>query len=99
MQYQYFNSTMVRLKATALQLSNIKNRFQFHYGTIKSALPQASTVALSYFNSTMVRLKDRNTCEGKGGSHEFQFHYGTIKSNSNYFSKIPDDISIPLWYD
>ena len=31
----YFNSTMVRLKGSQTQVSDVGTPFQFHYGTIK----------------------------------------------------------------
>ena len=53
--------------------------FQFHYGTIKSAVITQIKTGDTYFNSTMVRLKvERAMCFLN--QIRFQFHYGTIKS-------------------
>ena len=53
-----FNSTMVRLKVQrSLKNLQVRNLFQFHYGTIKSNGNPRIPLHLTYFNSTMVRLK------------------------------------------
>ena len=57
--HNYFNSTMVRLKAVMQSSDPLLKLFQFHYGTIKrSGMAKPSSI-LDYFNSTMVRLKAR----------------------------------------
>ena len=57
------------------------NKFQFHYGTIKSICRHSTIVSLNRFNSTMVRLKVTLTYSDENLT-QFQFHYGTIKSLS-----------------
>ena len=52
--------------------------FQFHYGTIKSAVVPTMQTGAPNFNSTMVRLKVRNNAKISKIT-AFQFHYGTIK--------------------
>ena len=37
-QDKHFNSTMVRLKGKLKTISISSNKFQFHYGTIKSSI-------------------------------------------------------------
>ena len=56
-EFECFNSTMVRLKVMMTLRKQTLQKFQFHYGTIKSN--DAFDVASRYmsFNSTMVRLK------------------------------------------
>ena len=76
----YFNSTMVRLKEKYLLQRVEYERFQFHYGTIKSTRPASTALARFYFNSTMVRLKVIRMFMSVVAPIAFQFHYGTIKS-------------------
>ena len=75
----YFNSTMVRLKASGCGTSLLLNcYFNSTMVRLKVTLSMPARSAIFNFNSTMVRLK---------GSHFpivcanalFQFHYGTIK--------------------
>ena len=78
----YFNSTMVRLKASSAGSRSIARRlFQFHYGTIKRMPWKAQFTVYLHFNSTMVRLKGPFREILKCFSR-FQFHYGTIKRYS-----------------
>ena len=75
---QYFNSTMVRLKALWMVMRIPEGKFQFHYGTIKRIPTACTRTGLHYFNSTMVRLK--GFCfHDSFDIFLFQFHYGTIK--------------------
>ena len=54
----YFNSKMVRLKASRLESKTFDIKtFQFQNGTIKSKQAVLFAPLLSYFNSKMVRLK------------------------------------------
>ena len=50
---------MVRLKENK-RLPKVEGlpEFQFHYGTIKSAMNEGAYMLSEDFNSTMVRLKD-----------------------------------------
>ena len=49
---------MVRLKDRVRQAgAEADFAFQFHYGTIKSAIPPLLPGSIPNFNSTMVRLK------------------------------------------
>ena len=57
-------------------------KFQFHYGTIKSIKHSHIVIIRHRFNSTMVRLKELNNTSVHKLSG-FQFHYGTIKRVSS----------------
>jgi len=58
MDYSYFNSTLVRLKAQVrVIILFVASLFQFHIGTIKSMTIRILTRRLLNFNSTLVRLK------------------------------------------
>ena len=79
--FNYFNSTMVRLKGINEAIAQSEMKFQFHYGTIKSTISQScSGSALLYFNSTMVRLKD---------SHA-EFDYITIRNFNSTMVRLKD---------
>ena len=54
-----FNSTMVRLKALVYEFTLPLPKFQFHYGTIKSAQFLIAYTYYLYYNSTMIRLKEK----------------------------------------
>ena len=70
---------MVRLKAHVLPITlYISEKFQFHYGAIKSDKIIDQLLNERHFNSTMVRLKGR-VISSKNCSISFQFHYGAIK--------------------
>ena len=70
---------MVRLKESKVDKEiEARNKFQFHYGTIKSLKPMKLEPDKINFNSTMVRLKARASSEARIAA-AFQFHYGTIK--------------------
>ncbi len=53
--------------------------FQFHKGTIKTALCGAAAEYKDSFNSIRVRLKPYVMCESDS-AYMFQFHKGTIKT-------------------
>ena len=54
---QYFNSSMVRLKARMQRAKHIILLFQFQYGAIKRLYALKQSNNLTHFNSSMVRLK------------------------------------------
>ena len=54
--------------------------FQFHKGTIKTAVPTLLDILISNFNSIKVRLKQQFQKDPLTYL-KFQFHKGTIKTN------------------
>ena len=78
---EYFNSTMVRLKAT-MQPDNTFERiiFQFHYGTIKRKKPAILLVPITKFQFHYGTIKSNWAAYLQRTYSTFQFHYGTIKS-------------------
>ena len=53
----YFNSIKVRLKPAGSDPVGADPSFQFHKGTIKTALTAKGNTLRNYFNSIKVRLK------------------------------------------
>jgi len=53
-----FNSTMVRLEAQSIYFDSSTTKFQFHDGTIRSAVAFTIAMVIANFNSTMVRLEE-----------------------------------------
>ena len=90
---------MVRLKVLTHNDEQSELRFQFHYGTIKSAQKKADDSSLPYFNSTMVRLK----VAARAPYQYYPFHFNStmvrLKENPKFFLTDVFSISIPLWYD
>jgi len=78
--YLYFNSTMVRLWAFRLLITNHPiGIFQFHYGSIMGkSLKDVINYIKKDFNSTMVRLWDFKLQRTFNDRLLFQFHYGSI---------------------
>ena len=54
--------------------------FQFHKGTIKTALTIVLNLRNHYFNSIKVRLKRDEWGKWSDAVQAFQFHKGTIKT-------------------
>ena len=59
---------------------SVNGKFQFHKGTIKTALMHLAEKAPGYFNSIKVRLKQGNHAVYRVIILLFQFHKGTIKT-------------------
>ena len=78
---------MVRLKPSFFIVYCCKLLFQFHYGTIKTAVLLSIQSDKRNFNSIMVRLKHLMQYL-KSEIRAFQFHYGTIKTEGIYTAGI-----------
>ena len=79
--YNGFNSTMVRLKLEEVKQTAPERKFQFHYGSIKMNDRQQYQYVYLGFNSTMVRLKSE--LKQMFVIHkEVSFHFGTIKQHN-----------------
>ena len=75
----YFNSIKVRLKPAGSDPVGADPSFQFHKGTIKTALTAKGNTLRNYFNSIKVRLKlIKHFIDVV--FQLFQFHKGTIKT-------------------
>ncbi len=79
--YQYFNSTLVRLKRTGgvthgPQLDNFNSTLV----RLKPGWPTRIPRFTGNFNSTLVRLKRYKHGAYTGSHRIFQFHFGTIKT-------------------
>ena len=73
---------MVRLKERGTYPSRPVVIFQFHYGTIKSALPLLDYVTSGVFQFHYGTIKSGKQYPFGGCNTLFQFHYGTIKRKS-----------------
>ena len=79
-----FNSTMVRLKDMKRKITDEQARlFQFHYGSIKSAVVEPISNSPISFNSTMVRLKGYAKEIGYMG--DTGFNSTMVRLKVNYF--------------
>ncbi len=79
----YFNSTLVRLKAYVPCYSFVpQNDFNSTLVRLKDQLLYGDGTGINYFNSTLVRLKEDAGNGIRIENAEFQFHIGTIKSRS-----------------
>ena len=94
-----FNSTMVRLVGllTVVGLCDFE-QFQFHYGTIGSAIIINRSV-LNLFQFHYGTIGSWSELPSQYCLLPFQFHYGTIGSFNVPGSGIALVVSIPLWYD
>ena len=54
---RHFNSIKVRLKQNQPCTYSLHTQFQFHKGTIKTAMQRSAFLSSKYFNSIKVRLK------------------------------------------
>ena len=91
---------MVRLKVRRfIRIFFVILKFQFHYGTIKSAVMQSSDPLVKLFQFHYGTIKSCNQETRNERRREFQFHYGTIKSSCEVRSIHEWFVSIPLWYD
>ena len=94
-----FNSSMVRLKATA---GGYKGKAIINFNSSMVRLKEYKMVviaeALNDFNSSMVRLKVIRKIKIMI-QNIFQFQYGTIERDDKKVGEAGNIISIPVWYD
>ena len=76
---EYFNSTMVRLKARPDMGDGMTSIFQFHYGTIKRLTELSKQHEELWFQFHYGTIKSKPQTIQIVFPSEFQFHYGTIK--------------------
>ena len=92
---KHFNSIKVRLKLNIKFNINVYQKFQFHKGTIKTAMPHSSRRGQTNFNSIKVRLKHAYLSKCLLDNSLFQFHKGTIKTAMRIRTPAAISISIP----
>ncbi len=81
---QGFNSTMVRLKLIPpIAFNVVLNKFQFHYGAIKTKEINAISVYITEFQFHYGAIKTIQNTIKKCAKQLFQFHYGAIKTGLN----------------
>ena len=74
-----FNSIMVQLEHFGKDLAKVVTTFQFHYGSIRTMVPNQKPKDQDSFNSIMVQL-EHNSYNHYTTCNYFQFHYGSIRT-------------------
>ena len=64
--------------------------FQFHNGTIHTAIQYSISIEESCFNSTTVQLILGDSIQLKSATNKFQFHNGTINTLKRSTKRIFD---------
>ena len=75
-----FNSIKVRLERRFYEISSLHGSFQFHKGTIRTALQTYLSALVLNFNSIKVRLEHQYFDIYEILNNKFQFHKGTIRT-------------------
>ena len=95
LQLRYFNSIKVRLILVRISTHTIKEKFQFHKGSINTIEIIFIFRVLIDFNSIKVRLIPEGN-EHFEASEQFQFHKGSINTAQEFENQHQNEtISIP----
>jgi len=76
----------------------LTQRFQFHYGSVKSTYWKAPIDAKKNFNSTMVRLKVHHRSFSLCNRLNFNSTMVRLKDVTYAAAPSGEEISIPLWF-
>ena len=90
---------MVRLKVNFKTNKDMKTKFQFHYGTIKSIRIYSAPVWRDTFQFHYGTIKSMLVFSGFNTCLNFNSTMVRLKVNTSAHSHRTACISIPLWYD